>query len=66
MNVAIDFTQRKFAKKIKAAEKIGAKFAIVLGEDEIKNGCFELKNIAKNESTSNLAIEEIAERIAKA
>ena len=66
VNVAIDFTQRKFAKKIKAAEKIGAKFAIVLGEDEIKNGCFELKNIAKNESTSNLAIEEIAERIAKA
>lgn len=39
------FGEQKFAKKMKYAEKIGAPFVIILGEDEVKAGKFLLKNM---------------------
>lgn len=49
INVAIDFTDRKTDKKIKAAVKSGVNYALFVGEEEIKTGKFPLKNITTGE-----------------
>jgi len=40
----LDFQNRKFSKQLEKAGKI-AKFAVILGEDEIKGGFYTLKNL---------------------
>ncbi len=42
-----DYNARKFAKQLEKASKI-AKFAIILGEDEIKNGYLTVKDLANS------------------
>jgi histidyl-tRNA synthetase len=45
LNVAVDFTERKLDKKLKAAAKAGVKFVLIVGADEIQSGKFTLKNL---------------------
>ena len=40
-----DYTSRKFAKQLEKAAKI-ANYAIILGEDEIKNNYLTIKNLS--------------------
>lgn len=45
INVAVDFTNKKIDKKIKNANKLGAKYVIFIGEEELKNKILTIKNI---------------------
>lgn len=52
VNVSVDFTDRKVDKKIKAAEKLGIDSVIFVGEEELKNGAFKLKNLLDSREIS--------------
>lgn len=43
-----DFTNKKFGKQLEKASKI-AKFAVILGEDELKNKTVSVKNLSTSE-----------------
>jgi histidyl-tRNA synthetase len=45
MCLAVDFTDRKLDKKIKTADKKGIPYIIIIGEDELKNNQFTIKNL---------------------
>ena len=58
MNVAVDISDRKMNKKIRAAVKLGVPYVLFVGEEEIKSGKFKLKNLETQEEKF-LAIDEI-------
>ena len=39
--------EQKFGKTLGQAHKVGAKYALILGEDEITSGLWTLKNLAE-------------------
>ena len=43
-NVEFDLANKKFTKQLEKASKV-SKYAIILGEDEIKNGTVSVKNL---------------------
>ena len=49
--VEFDLANKKFTKQLEKASKV-AKFALILGEDEIKSGTVSLKNLATSEQVS--------------
>lgn len=50
-NISCDFdlSNRKFNKQMEKASKTGAKFAVILGEDEISAGFYTVKNLQTGE-----------------
>ncbi len=46
ISVDFDFSARKFAKQMEKASKTGARFALILREEELKTGELTLKNLA--------------------
>lgn len=57
LSAEFDYTSRKFAKQLEKAAKI-ANFAIILGEDEIKNNYLTVKNLSDSTQTKK-TIEEL-------
>lgn len=49
-SVDFDFTGKKFSKQMEKASKV-AKYAIILGDDEIENNYVSLKNLETSEQT---------------
>jgi len=49
--VEFDLTNKKFTKQLEKASKV-AKYALILGEDEIKNNQISVKNLETGEQTS--------------
>lgn len=49
-SVDFDFTAKKFSKQMEKASKI-ARYAIILGEDELESGYLSLKNLETSEQT---------------
>lgn len=45
LNVAVDLSGKKLGDQFKSADKKGIDFALVVGENELKNGAFNLKNL---------------------
>lgn len=57
-NIAVDIMYRncKFKKKMEYANKIGVPYLIIIGEEEVQNNTFTIKNMQTGEqSTLNLA-----------
>lgn len=50
ISVDFDFNAKKFTKQMEKASKV-AKFAIILGEDEINSGMVSIKNLFTSEQT---------------
>ena len=50
ISVDFDFNAKKFTKQMEKASKV-AKFAIILGEDEINSGMVSIKNLVTSEQT---------------
>lgn len=48
VSVDFDFSNKKFGKQFEKASKV-AKFALILGEDEIKNNTVSVKNLSTSE-----------------
>lgn len=49
INTCVDSTDRKIGDKIKAADKQGVKYALVIGEDEAESKTYKLKNLETGE-----------------
>ncbi len=62
INVAVDTTDRKMDKKMKAAIKQGAKWLIFIGDEEVQSGQLQLKNLTTGEQ-EHLTAEQIAVKI---
>jgi len=45
LNVAVDFSGRKLGDQIRAADKKGIEYVLVIGENELQDGQFTLKNL---------------------
>lgn len=55
-----DHMGRSLKAQMKYADKLGAKFTLVLGDNELESGRAKIKNMQTGEQTE-LAIDEIAE-----
>lgn len=53
---------KKFKNQIEYADKISAKFSIIIGDDEVKNNAVTLKNMKSGEQ-QNLSVEEAIKTI---
>lgn len=62
VNVAVDATERKLDKRIKAGIKHGAKYMVFVGESEVTAGKLQLKNVATGDQ-EQLSVSEIAQRV---
>ncbi|MCL2451486.1 histidine--tRNA ligase [Candidatus Saccharibacteria bacterium] len=62
INVAVDFTDRKIDKKIRTAVKSGVSYVLFIGEDELAEQKYTLKNLATGEQ-ENLTIREISTKL---
>ena len=56
--------EQKLKRALEVANKIGARYALILGDNEIAAGTYLLKDMASGEQAS-LAREALAERIKK-
>lgn len=53
---------KKFKQKLSYASKLGIPYAVIIGEDEVKNGLVALKDMRRGEQVS-CTPDEAAERI---
>ena len=63
LNVEFDLANKKFTKQLEKASKV-AKFALILGEDEIKSNQVSVKNLATSEQVT-ISKNDVAEKISK-
>lgn len=64
LNISVDSTDRKLDAKIKSAAKSGVRYAIFIGEQELKTGKFKLKNLESGDEVE-LTPREIPAHISK-
>ncbi len=64
--VEYDLVERGLKPQMKYADKIGAKFVIVLGDNEIESGSAKLKNMATGEQTDITLGEKLNEQFSQA
>ncbi len=62
LKVEVDLMNRSFKAQMKYANKIGAKYIVVLGEDEINTGNIRLKNM-QDGSEEELNIKDLKEKL---
>jgi histidyl-tRNA synthetase len=62
LSVALEFEERKMKKAMAQANKARAKYALIIGDDEIASGKFGLKNLASGEQES-LDLESIKSKL---
>lgn len=63
INVAIDLTSRKPEKQIKAALKLGVPYLLFIGEEELQNKRYILRNV-ESQAEETLSESEIAQALA--
>ena len=63
-SATMDFAKRSIKAQMKQAAKSGAKFALIIGEDEVKNSTITVKNLETSEQ-ENISAEKIFDFIAK-
>lgn len=55
----MDFAGRSLKAQMKQANKLGAKYAIIIGEDEVRENSVMLKNMFTSEQTKIQAAEVV-------
>ena len=63
LNVEFDLANKKFTKQLEKASKV-ARYALILGEDEIKSNQVSVKNLATSEQVT-ISKDDVAEKISK-
>ena len=63
-SATMDFAKRSIKAQMKQAAKSGAKFAVIIGEDEVKNSTVTIKNLETSEQ-ENISAEKIFEVLQK-
>lgn len=51
ISTSVDLSDKKIGKKLSSASDAGATYVLVVGDDEIKNGTYTLKELATKEET---------------
>ena len=64
MSVFVDFSGRALKKQLKSASNAGARYSVIMGEEEIERGEVALKDMTSSTQTSVL-FDKLAEEIAK-
>jgi histidyl-tRNA synthetase len=54
-----------FKSQLKRADKSGAEFALILGEQELADGCVGIKPMLSTDEQSSVALDDLAETLAK-
>lgn len=62
--VALEFTERKMKKAMAQASESRARFALIIGDNEVMSGRYSLKNLANGEQAS-LTLDAIAAKLAE-
>jgi histidyl-tRNA synthetase len=62
LSVVLDFDERKMKKAMAQASKVAARYALIVGDNEIAQGAYGLKNLTTGEQES-LGVEAITQRI---
>jgi histidyl-tRNA synthetase len=63
--VLLDPEGRSFKSRMKQADKLGARFAAILGDDELRRGVWTLRDMARSEQrdvTEDAILEHIKEK----
>jgi len=53
LSVEMPPEEMKFKKSIGLADKLGAKYALIIGEDEVASGRYTLKRLADGQQTQH-------------
>ena len=61
ISASMDFAKRSIKAQMKQAAKSGSKFAVIIGEDEVKNSTVTLKNLETSEQ-ENISLEKLFEK----
>jgi len=62
---SVEIGEGKLKRQMESADKLGARYALLIGEDEIAAGRYTLKNMASGDQ-EKLALDEITARVAAA
>jgi histidyl-tRNA synthetase len=62
LNVAVDLSGRKLGDQLKTADKKGIPAVLIIGETELKNGQFTLKNL-KTGTETKLSLPQLAKTL---
>ncbi|MGL4980410.1 MAG: histidine--tRNA ligase [Fusobacteriaceae bacterium] len=62
IHTSVDYKSKGMKAHMKKADKLGVDFVVIIGEDEVKNGKYILKDF-KNREQSELSLDEIKERL---
>ena len=62
ISVDMDYTGRSLKAQMKTANKLGAKYAVILGEDEMRSGAATVRDMLTSEQAS-VPLESLAERL---
>jgi histidyl-tRNA synthetase len=63
LKLQINLGGGSFKTQFKRADKSGAKFAVVLGDDEVARGVVAFKDLRRDAAQEECAIERISERL---
>ena len=59
---AMDFAKKSMKAQMKAAAKSGAKFALIIGEDEVSSSTVTIKNL-ETSAQVKVPLQEVSEKI---
>ena len=62
ISAAMDFGKKSMKAQMKAASKSGAKFALIVGEDEVATSTVTVKNL-ETSAQEKVPVEEVPEKI---
>lgn len=62
LSADVDYLDRKLKAQFKAADRYGARFAAILGDDELARGVVQLKNLATGEQEA-VPLADVAEAV---
>ena len=62
LSAAMDFAGRSMKAQMKQANKLGAKYSVILGEDEIAEGVVMLRSM-EDSSQAKVPMAQVAEKI---
>ena len=62
LTASMDFAKRSMKAQMKQASKSGARFALIVGGDEVSNRTVTVKNLATSDQET-IAIDDVIERI---
>ncbi len=62
LKASMDYAGRSMKAQMKQANKANARFALIIGEDEVKEACVQLKDMAKSEQ-EKVSFDNIIEKL---